>query len=368
MSLWSAISIVIGAILAVYGILTAFVPDSNPSWVSTVIKQIVSELEKDVATAILQALGSDINLTFTSWFVGPTVFGMYFAIIAAAVITAAVMIYWAWSNWATLCGSPSFGTMACITGVVNDVAGAFGTAHSVLFGFTGNQPRADVVVKSLYWPLVDQNSPSFVLCAACDNCPSSTIPANPAAGCSPEVPCLYHDAKVCAAALGGAIGATVGAAIGAVLGILAGIAIAGSLGCLAAGPLAWVCWLVLLLAIIVAIAITAAIALVGAMAGSGIGQAVAGGSSSPGGSAPLTPGTYVTITGNLAAAKQTNGANTIWFADWVPNLATGKVEDQSINNNSGTSILGHSTGSAPFCFTDPDTNLAGALDVCPSLG
>lgn len=369
LSLWSATSLVVGVVLSAYGLLTSFVK-GNPSWLVTIIQQIVSELEKDFLTALLQTFGwTDVNLTFTSWFSAPTPFFSVAAIVFVALLTAAVMIFWAWKSFSNLCGAPTFGTMACISGVVNSVEPGLSTAHSVLFGFTGNQPRADVVVKSMYWPLVTQGNPGFVLCAPCGNCAASVEPSDPSNGCSPEIPCFYHSSKVCGAALGGALGATIGAAVGAALGIIAAIALMGAFSCAATGPLVWACWLVLLLALIVAIAVTAAVALIGAMAGSLVGQAASGGASAPtSDGAALTPGTYVSVMGNLAAAPQANGANSIWFAGWIPNNTTQKVDDDSGSNNNGTSILGQSTGIPPFCFTDPDLNITPAIDLCAPPG
>jgi hypothetical protein len=60
------------------------------------------------------------------------------------------------------------------------------------------------------------------------------------------------------------------------------------------------------------------------------------------------------------------GANSIWFAGWMPNAATHKVDDDSASNSNGTSILGHSSGTPPFCFTDPDANITSAMDLCPT--
>ena len=140
----------------------------------------------------------------------------------------------------------------------------------------------------------------------------------------------------------------------------------GALGCGITGPLVLICWLVLLVAIVVAIVITAVVALIGAIGGSLIGQAASGGATAPSsGGTVLSPGVYVSIMGNLAAAPQADGANSIWFAGWVPNAATHNVDDDSASNNNGTSILGHSSGTPPFCFTDPDANITPAMDVCP---
>ena len=196
-SLWAAISLVVGTVLSVYGLLTAFIPQGNPPWLAVIAKQIVGELEKDILTFILNEFGVNVDLTIISWFSAPTPYFIVAAIVIAALLTAASMIYWAWYNWSILCGAPSFGTMACVSGVVNNVVPALSTPHSVLFGFTGNQPRADVVVKSIYWTFASQNNPAFVLCAPCDNCPATAEPPDPSNGCSPEIPCYYHSSRVC---------------------------------------------------------------------------------------------------------------------------------------------------------------------------
>ena len=45
----------------------------------------------------------------------------YVAIIAAAVITAVLIMVWAWQSYSAICGSPPFGRFVCVTGVINAV-------------------------------------------------------------------------------------------------------------------------------------------------------------------------------------------------------------------------------------------------------
>jgi hypothetical protein len=362
-SIGSTIGLVFGIIFSWKDILSYIDPKIS-SGESEAIINVINDLRQGIQYIVNLAQGTSPFSTFLNAILGPTSTVVWAAIIIAAAVTAAIMITWAWTNYAQICSSPAFGTKTCITGVVNAVSPAFGSLHSQLFAFTGSQPRADVVVKSIYWPVVTLNSPSYIPCAPCDNCPASVLPASTINGCSPEIPCFYHSSKVCTAAEAAAIGATVGAAIGAVLGVIAAIALMSALGCAATGILAPFCWLVLLLAVLVAIAVTAAVALIGAMAGSGIGEAVNSGSTQPGGSVALTVGAYVSVMGNLVQASQALGANTIWFAGWIPNSTTNTVDDDTASNNSGTSIYGQSSGVAPFCYTDPDANIPNTIDVC----
>ena len=358
LTIGSAIALVVGVVLGVFGFISKILSVTAPSSAD------------DIYTFTFKAIYTivnwirDIAHLAPSSLLGPNSTVVWGAIIIAALVTAAVLITWAWASYAQICSNPPFGRQTCISGVVNAVQPAFASTHSQLLAFTGSQPRADVVVNSIYWAVVTLNNPSYTPCAPCDNCPSSILPASTTNGCSPEIPCFYHSSKVCTAAEAAAIGATAGAAIGAALGVIAGIALMGAAGCADTVILALFCWLVLLIAVIIAVAVTAAVALIGAMAGSGIGQAVGSGSTQPGGSVALTVGAYVSVMGNLVQASQALGANAIWFAGWIPNSATNTVVDDTASNNSGTSILGQSTGIPPFCFTDPDANIPTAMDAC----
>jgi hypothetical protein len=326
------------------------------SGIGAVAKILFAEGAVKVVTAVAGALG--YTGTVSAGFAASAI-----AIVAAAVITAAIIIYWVWSTYSSLSSAPPVGTFACITGVVNSITTAdlnpFSFAHGHIF----------VVVKSAYWPTVVLNNPPFVWCAHCINCAFNLWPpGTPAADgnlvtCSPMLPCFYRSNQVVNGAEGAAIGATIGAIIGAALGVIAAVAAMSALGCGAFGPFAPICWLVLLLAVIIAIVITVAVAVIIGLAGAGIGEATASDSSpsgDPSGSStaiPLVVGAYVSIIGNLVQVADVNGSNAIYFAGWIPDNQNNTVTDQTQTNGNGTTIFGTSTGTADFCFTDPDANI-----------
>lgn len=292
------------------------------------------------------------------------------AIIAAAVIAATVIIVWAWQSYTALCGSPPLGKFVCITGVIDAVSPGFSQWYSELVGFAGNHPRVDVVVKRDYWPTVILDNPSFVWCASCANCPPSVAgPASLAGGnppCSPELPCYYHNRQVCSAALGSAIGATAGAVVGAAVGIIGGIAAMSAVGCLATAVFTLFCWAILLLVVLVVIAVVAVSALVGSVVGTQAGKAAAGGSAgaTAGTGVALVPGAYVSVVGNMVQAGAALGSNALWFAGWIPNANGATVDDETATNDNGTAVLGVSSGTPPFCFTDPDAAIPNGMDSC----
>lgn len=335
--------------------------------VGTVISAIIG------FARVAEAIGGGVA-TFVGWFGGTvSVAGglALVAIIAVAVATATLIIVWAWQSYTAICGSPPFGKFACVTGVVNAVTAGFSQWYSQVVGFAGNQPQLDVVVRSDHWPTITMNNPPFVWCAGCQNC--SAAIAGPAAGaggnpgCSAELTCFYHNNQVCQAALGGAVGATVGAVIGAALGIVGAIAAMAALGCTLGGPFALICWIILLIVLIVVIIVVVVVALIGAAIGTQAGKAAAGGSATPTTTSgtPLVAGAYVTVVGNLVQSGTAMGANALWFAGWIPNANGVTVDDATATNNNGTTVLGMSTGVAPFCFTDPDANIPRSMDICP---
>jgi hypothetical protein len=210
------------------------------------------------------------------------------------------------------------GLDACSAGVVNGIVESFDSPVNEVFPFTAMHDRVDVVVKSIYWNLVQENA-QFVKCAG-----------DPDA--SPVLQGFYYSDEVCAAALG----ATIGAAAGAVVGIIVAAAIA-AIGCATI--------ILCILAILVAALIAAGAALAGAFIGGQIGKAIAGDSdpTATGGNTIQT-GDYVTTKGNLITSGDFDGARVYWF-----------VEE--------TTLHGRSTGAPQFSFTDPDTNLID--DACP---
>jgi len=310
------------------------------------------------------------------WFIlaTPTAWGAvaYAAIIITAVAAATIVIVWAWQSYNGLCGAPTAGFKECVTGVVNAVTPSFQFWYSGLVGFQNNQPRVDVVVKTLYHPIVCLNNPPKVWCAGCANCPPSVAtPAeisDPSAPCSPMLACYYHDSQVCAGALGGAIGATVGAVVGGILGIIAAVAAFGALGCSFTAIFSWICLIVLLVVLLIVIAVVAIMAAFGCAIGTGVAQestAADTPASNRGAGLSLMPGTYVSILGNMLQATHSLGANVLWFAGWIPDSNGRFAEDETQSNNSGTTVLGFSLGMPPFCVTDPDTNIPDSMDKCP---
>ncbi len=166
----------------------------------------------------------------------------------------------------------------CISGIVEDTADLSSTAVDILAPFAIGPPTIfDVVVKSMYWPLVT-NSAYWVLCSA--------------AGAA-MLRCVVKSATSCAARIGAAVGAVAGAIAGIALGYLAGAAIA-SLGC---GPFAFLCFL---LALLVAAIVAALITYGGAVAGGLVGEAIGSiGDDSVGDTAKsLRPGAMVTVRGD----------------------------------------------------------------------
>lgn len=350
-SLWSTLLLIIGGAAAVGGTIGAIVK-AVPAIAGMVVK---------LAALFGATLSADGALAV-------------FSIAAAAAATATLIIMWAWNSLSALCGTPPVGKLACVSGVINSVTDGFSDWYSEIVAFAGNQPSIDVVVKSTFWPTVMTiNNPPMVWCAPCGNCPASVVPPAIAAagggpGCSPMLICFYHNNQVCSAANGAAIGATVGAALGAVGGTIAGIAAMGALGCTLGGPFAWICWIILAIVILVVIIIVVVAALIGSAIGSQAGKASAGGSSTPqAGGVDLGPGNFVSVLGNLVVSAAVLSANALWFTGWIPNANGTTVDDETATNHNGTTVLGMSGGSAPFCFTDPDDPVHGipdSMDVC----
>lgn len=209
---------------------------------------------------------------------------------------------------------------ACTAGVVEQLVPAFSSASEDIFPFTAQHDRVDVVVKCVYWPLVQVNA-AFV---ECNSDPDT----------SPILRGYYHNPAVCAAGLGSAIGAGVGVVGGILLGVLAGAAI----GCATI--------ILCLFALLIALIVAAVVVIVAAIAGGLIGRAAAGGTTGPTADDGNTihSGDYVTTQGGLLTSGDDDGSRIYWFVDQ-------------------TTLHGHSTFSSPFDHTDPDANLT--MDGCP---
>lgn len=268
--------------------------------------------------SIVMGAKSILEVTAGVSVVGITAAG---AIWIAAVLGAVLMLGLVFSFWWNRCLSSPDRLEACSAGVVNAAVPSFASASDVIFPFTAMHDRLDVVLKSVYWPLVTGGGAGWVFCAADSRS-------------SPVIRCYYKDSEVCAA--GG--GAVVGGAVGAVGGILLAAAAVAAIGC--ATIIACV------FALILAFIIAAVAVLVGAILGGWIGWGVAASStpSTAEGNA-IVVGDYVTTKGGIVTLGDANKARVYWFVD-------------------ETTQHGRSTGSAEFSFTDPDTNLT--TDACPA--
>jgi hypothetical protein len=123
------------------------------------------------------------------------------------------------------------------------------------------------------------------------------------------------------------------------------------LGCLAGAAIGCATIILCILAIIVAALIAAVAVLVGAFIGGQIGK-----NSQPDTSPAdaqgneIVVGDYVSLTGKMTVGSESNrisefeGARVLWFVE-------------------STALHGRSSGSPPFGFPDPDTNLLS--DACP---
>jgi hypothetical protein len=245
---------------------------------------------------------------------------------AGAVGTFVIILYSAWNRlW------PSKGVRVCYAGVINDIVEPFNSAVDYLFPFTAQHDRADVVIKPIYWNLVEASPEQYIYC----NNDSMT---------SPLIHTYYRTKKVAAAVAGSVYGGAVGAGVGIALGILAGAAI----GC----ATVILCALALLIAAIVAIACV----LVGAFAGGNIAAAATGNQGpsgtdpSDGGKKTLSVGNYISVNANFVVYPDDNSA---WVAWWGEHTT-----------DHGTSTFGEGTGGgAPYNFADPRDHLV--PDACP---
>lgn len=218
------------------------------------------------------------------------------------------------------------GKKACYAGVADLFVPAFDSGWDTVFPFTAQHDRVDVVVKPMYWNLVELPPSEYVYCN------SDSLQ-------SPVLRTYYYSDKIEGAMIGAMVGAAAGAIGGFIVGLLAGVAI----GC-AGGPI--LCALAFLVALIVA----AAIVLAAAFAGGNIGRAVAGSDSPTGspaggsGSQELSRGDYVSINGNLVVYPEDNNAIISWWEEST---------DVHGRSSSGEGV----GGGSPFNFTDPRDNL-----------
>lgn len=250
---------------------------------------------------------------FSNWLIANGVgLGIPLAAIGGALIAFTVVFVIAYNRC-----RPREGVQACSAGVINEIVPAYDNGTDQFFAFTGMHDRIDVVVKSVYWHLVQNNI--FVRCAGdVDG--------------SPIIAGYYWTKEVCAAGQG----AIIGGAAGIIPGVLAGVALAALIGCATI--------ILCILALIVAAIVAAAIVIAAAVIGGQVGRALSDETSPSADGVALRVGDYVTTTGNLMNVEFIDGARGYW---WVTESA----------------LHGHSSEAAPYRYIDPDTNLT--VDMCP---
>lgn len=218
--------------------------------------------------------------------------------------------------------APLEGAVRCWAGVVNAITESFDSGWDVLFPSGAMHPRVDVVVKPIYWDLVQQNA-IWVHCSAA-----------PAGLGSPLIQTFYKSKAVCAAG----VGALVGSGLAVAGAVAAAIAI-GAIGC----ATIILCVFALLLALIIG----AVAAIAAAAAGGAIGRAIAGDDSpTASGGGEIRVGQLITVGGKLVTMKEFDGANIGWWGH-------------------GTTVHGDAPGAPDF--SDADAALL-TNDACPPRG
>lgn len=231
--------------------------------------------------ATLVGLGYKIGTTFFASSVnGPIVFT---AGAAGAAAIFGLVLYYALQPDGCIRSTPKSEPI-CLSGIVQATQDLSSTAVAILAPFAmGPSGLFDMVVKSIYWHYVTQNS-YWVYCNEVG---------------AAMLRCLIKSKTACGAKIGSLVGAAVGAVAGAILGYLAAAALGAAIGCAASGPFYLLC---LLLVLIVAAIVGAAVAYTGAVLGGLAGEAIASAGSDPVGDSwkALDAGAIVTAKGNWA--------------------------------------------------------------------
>ncbi len=228
--------------------------------------------------ATLVGLGYKIGTALISSVSGPLAFT---AAAAGAAAIFALVLYYALQPDGCIRSTPKSQPI-CVSGIVQDTQDLSSTAVDILAPFVmGPSGFFDVVVKSIYWHYVTQNS-YWVYCNAIG---------------AAMLRCMIKSKTACGGKIGALVGAAVGAIGGAILGYLAAAALGAAIGCAASGPFYLLC---LLLVLIVAAIVGAAVAYAGAVLGGLAGEGIASAGGDPVGDAwkGLDAGAIVTVKGN----------------------------------------------------------------------
>lgn len=219
--------------------------------------------------------------------------GVMTGVVAAGVSAVVILIIVA-HKFNDVCGTPKGGTEECIAGVVISVRNSFEKISDNVFPYTNSHPYMQVLVKSIYWPLLERNR-AYVFCTEED------IPRK-----SEVIKCYFKDDSVCKS--------MTGALIGTMTGVVAGMVAAGftaaAIGCLTF----WFC----LIGIIVGLVLGALAAILGAFVGSEVGKANKSDVSAES-SESIEIGNLISIRGNLIKREEDNNSNTIRYISWIGN-------------------------------------------------
>ena len=256
------------------------------------------------------------------------VIGIWAGAIIAGVIGAGIIITVVYLYHKDRCTSRDT-PLVCIAGVVQNIVQELSGALEYIFPFTAMHDRIDLVVKSNYWDIVENNAKKVF----CTEEPAGTFRT------SEIMRCYYYTPRVCSIVSG--------ALVGAVIGGIAGVALGAAVAVLLIGCSTIV---LCLIAILVALVIAAAVALLGAAAG-GLIVVASSDNADPSDDSGTTIGigSLITVNGNILTREYDEGANVIW---WVTNSSLSGMAPDGIANN-------------PFSYCD--INDIFAMDACPRI-
>lgn len=203
--------------------------------------------------------------------------------------------------------NPTEGQEECVAGVVHNLVQDFSGTLEELLPFTAMHDRIDLVVKSRYWDVVEDNNRTV-------HCTTEEIPRR-----SEIMRSYYFTERVCDAARGAFIGGTVGA-IG---GIVAAAFVAAAIGCATI--------VLCVIALIVAALVAAAAVLLGALVGGQIAKERSDDSTpSYETGEVIATGHLITVRGNMLPREHDHGANVFWWVE--SSLLSGQVSDSVPND------------------------------------
>ncbi len=256
------------------------IPDSFDWW-PFAAAGIIGGAGAYVATNGIPVINGIVGATGIAGSSGLSGFAVLTASFAGAAAIFTLVLYFALKPDGCIRSTPK-GRPICLSGIVQDTADQSSTAIAVLAPFAmGPAGMFDLVVKSIYWHYVTQNS-GWVYC----NDKGASM-----------LPCIIKSKTACGAKIGSLVGVAAGAIGGIILGYVAAAAAVGSITCAATVIFYLLC---LLIVVIVAAIVAAAVAYAGAVIGGWVGEGIASAGSDPVGDnwKGLDAGAIVTVRGN----------------------------------------------------------------------